>query len=160
MPVRCAFSGLPYVARPNPYPIALCLLGQLSQDYWPSPHNLSCSMCEMHSCWPPSMVLTCCCLPQTTGLDQQLTATSDPTYTGPKLPPQQFMLDLPWWFFASQPADAPTAAPSPTRTEPTTPAPGGVPSAGPYTVRMLAQHIFATTKCVWLASVRSQAATK
>jgi hypothetical protein len=70
--------------------------------------------------------------PQSTGLDQALTAASDPNYTGPVLPTQTFVLDLPWWFAGAQnAAAAPAPAPTP---EPTAPPAVGVPAAGPYTV--------------------------
>jgi len=82
----------------------------------------------------PSCVLSV--PPQATGLDQALTAASDPNYAGPQLPVQQFVLDLPWWFSASQTAAA--AAPQPTTpVQPATPPPVGVPAAGPYTVSFL-----------------------
>ena len=74
------------------------------------------------------------CLLQSTGLDQQLTAASDPAYAGPQLPTQQFVLDLPWWFFGSQPAAAAAMPMTPASTEPTTPPPVGIPAQGPYTV--------------------------
>jgi hypothetical protein len=89
--------------------------------------DLICSTCaDKH--------LLCYCLLQSTGLDQQLTAPSDPAYPGPQLPTQQFVLDLPWWFFGSQPAAAAAMPTTPASTEPTTPPPVGIPAQGPYTV--------------------------
>lgn len=72
---------------------------------------------------------------QATGLDQALTAASDPNYAGPQLPVQQFVLDLPWWFFGAQQAGvAPSPPPAAAPAEPATPPAVGVPPAGPYTV--------------------------
>lgn len=76
-----------------------------------------------------------CCIAvlQATGLDQQLQAPTDPAYTGPVLPEQQYQIDLPWWFAGAQGAAA-AAAPPPPAPAPVAPPPAGVPAAGPYTV--------------------------
>jgi hypothetical protein len=70
---------------------------------------------------------------QATGLDTALTAASDPNYTRPQLPVEQFQLDLPWWFTGAQAGAA--MPPPPPPPEPTAPPAVGVPAAGPYTVR-------------------------
>uniref|UniRef100_A0A383WQB5 FAS1 domain-containing protein n=1 Tax=Tetradesmus obliquus TaxID=3088 RepID=A0A383WQB5_TETOB len=70
---------------------------------------------------------------QAAGLDQALIAASDPNYTGPKLPEQQYVIDLPWWFAGAQAAGA-APPPPPPPAAPQAPPPVGVPASGPYTI--------------------------
>jgi hypothetical protein len=69
---------------------------------------------------------------QAAGLDQVLSTASDPNYSGPQLPEQQYVIDLPWWFAGAQTAAAPPPPPPPAA--PQAPPPVGVPASGPYTV--------------------------
>jgi hypothetical protein len=74
---------------------------------------------------------------QSTGLDQQLTAASDPAYTEPTLPQEQVQIDLPWWFAGAQGAAGAAPPSPPPLPPPASPPPPGVPAAGPYTVQYL-----------------------
>lgn len=76
---------------------------------------------------------------QATGLDEKLQAPSDPAYTGPVLPEQQYHVDLPWWFAGAQGAAA-AAPPPPPPPAPVAPPAAGVPAAGPYTVSILLEQ--------------------
>jgi hypothetical protein len=98
------------------------------------------------ACRLPPFVCPLLPLLQRTGLDQALVAASDPNYTGPQLPAQQFVLDLPWWFFGAQPTAA-AAAPAPINEQPPASRPEGVPAAGPYTVSGVVRDSWVNLGC-------------